>query len=81
MKFRDRLGMFVLTKQEQRTIAFIVLMLCSGSRRNIIVRQHPHDGKDAARLLRFTGREPRDSPVTRQSAGAVRMSSPSSGMS
>lgn len=30
MNFRDRLGMFVLTKQEQRTIAFIVLMLVLG---------------------------------------------------
>ena len=30
MNFRDRLGMFVLTKQEQRTIAFIVLVLVLG---------------------------------------------------
>lgn len=30
MNFRDRLGMFVLTKQEQRTIAFIVLMVVLG---------------------------------------------------
>lgn len=30
MSFRDRLGMFVLTKQEQRTIVFVVLMLVLG---------------------------------------------------
>ncbi len=30
MSWRDKLGIFVLTKQEQRTIAFIVLMLVLG---------------------------------------------------
>lgn len=30
MKLRERLQMFVLTKQEQRTIAFIVLVLMLG---------------------------------------------------
>ncbi|MBA3830390.1 MAG: hypothetical protein H0X34_00560 [Chthoniobacterales bacterium] len=30
MKWRDKLQMFVLTKQEQRTIAFVVLMLVLG---------------------------------------------------
>lgn len=30
MKWRDRFGMFVLTRQEQQTIAFIVLMLVLG---------------------------------------------------
>ncbi len=30
MKWREKLQMFVLTKQEQRTIAFVVLMLVLG---------------------------------------------------
>jgi hypothetical protein len=30
MSLRDRLGIFVLTKQEQRTIAFVILMLVLG---------------------------------------------------
>ena len=30
MNLRDKLGVFVLTKQEQRTIAFVVLMLVLG---------------------------------------------------
>ncbi len=30
MSLRDRLGIFVLTKQEQRTIAFVVVMLVLG---------------------------------------------------
>ncbi len=30
MSWRDRFGMFVLTRQEQRTIAFIVLALALG---------------------------------------------------
>ncbi len=30
MSLRERLGMFVLTRQEQRTIAFIVLMVVLG---------------------------------------------------
>lgn len=30
MKWREKLQMFVLTKQEQRTIAFIMLMLVLG---------------------------------------------------
>jgi len=30
MSLRDRLGMFVLTRQEQRTIAFIVIALVLG---------------------------------------------------
>jgi hypothetical protein len=30
MNLRDKLAIFVLTKQEQRTIAFIVLMLVLG---------------------------------------------------
>ena len=30
MKLRSRLGMFVLTRQEQRTIAFVILMLVLG---------------------------------------------------
>lgn len=30
MSLRDKLGMFVLTKQEQRTIAFIVIILVLG---------------------------------------------------
>ena len=30
MRWRDKLQMFVLTKQEQRTIAFVVLMLVLG---------------------------------------------------
>jgi hypothetical protein len=35
MSLRSRLGMFVLTKEEQRTIAFIVLMVVLG-----LVTQH-----------------------------------------
>ena len=30
MSFRSRLGMFVLTRQEQRTIAFVVLVVLLG---------------------------------------------------
>ncbi|HEY2801913.1 MAG TPA: hypothetical protein VGI85_15080 [Chthoniobacterales bacterium] len=30
MSFRDRLGIFVLTKEEQRAIAFVILMLALG---------------------------------------------------
>ncbi len=30
MRLRERLGMFVLTRQEQRTIAFIVLIVVLG---------------------------------------------------
>jgi hypothetical protein len=30
MSLRDRLGIFVLTKEEQRTIAFIILLLVLG---------------------------------------------------
>ncbi len=30
MNLRDKLGLFVLTKEEQRTIAFIVLILMLG---------------------------------------------------
>ena len=30
MNLRDKLGIFVLTKEEQRTIAFIVLMVVLG---------------------------------------------------
>ncbi len=41
MNFRDRLGMFVLTKQEQRTIAFIVLMLVLGLATKHYRAQHP----------------------------------------
>ena len=45
MKFRDRLGMFVLTKQEQRTIAFIVLMVVLGLATKHYRAQHPPNGK------------------------------------
>ena len=30
MSWRDKLGIFVLTKEEQRTIAFVILMLVLG---------------------------------------------------
>jgi hypothetical protein len=50
MKLRERLQMFVLTKQEQRTIAFIVLILMLG----LITRHyrvtHPQPAKPSAAL-------------------------------
>jgi hypothetical protein len=30
MNLRDRLGIFVLTKEEQRTVAFVILLLVLG---------------------------------------------------
>lgn len=45
MKFRNRLGMFVLTKQEQRTIAFIVLILVLGLATKHYRAQHTPNGK------------------------------------
>ncbi len=45
MKIRDRLGMFVLTKQEQRTIAFIVLMLVLGLATKHYRATHPPGGQ------------------------------------
>lgn len=41
MNFRDRLGMFVLTKQEQRTIAFVVLILVLGLATKHYRAEHP----------------------------------------
>lgn len=41
MSLRTRLGMFVLTRQEQRTIAFIVLMLVLGLATKHYRTRHP----------------------------------------
>ena len=51
MNLRDRLGMFVLTKQEQRTIAFIVLMLVLGLATKHYRAQHPPNEQAQPRLL------------------------------
>ncbi len=48
MNFRDRLGMFVLTKQEQRTIAFIVLMVVLGLATKHYRATHPRVTKPPA---------------------------------
>ena len=42
MNLRAKLGMFVLTRQEQRTIAFIVLALVLGLATQHYRRTHSH---------------------------------------
>jgi uncharacterized membrane protein YedE/YeeE len=42
MNWRAKLGMFVLTRQEQRTIAFIVLALVLGLATQHYRRTHSH---------------------------------------
>jgi hypothetical protein len=52
MTFRDRLGMFVLTRQEQRTIAFIVLAVALG-----LATQHYRHVHSQSKVL------PNDAPL------------------
>ena len=46
MSLRSKLGMFVLTRQEQRTIAFIVLVVILG----LLTQHYRHRATDRAPL-------------------------------
>ena len=50
MSLRARLGMFVLTRQEQRTVAFIVLAVILG----LLTQHYRHRQGEKARLSRGT---------------------------
>ena len=55
MSFRSRLGMFVLTRQEQRTIAFIVLAVILGLITQHYRRQHSERLDAVPNTLEQTG--------------------------
>ncbi|HXA09744.1 MAG TPA: hypothetical protein VNW28_07155 [Chthoniobacterales bacterium] len=52
MNLRARLGMFVLTRQEQRAIAFIVLMLVLGLATRHYRHRHPKSANSPNETVR-----------------------------
>jgi hypothetical protein len=66
MSFRSRLGMFVLTRREQRTIAFIVLAVLLGLITQHYRRQYSERMDAAPEILEQSGPEFASPPPTPQ---------------